>query len=209
MNASTRLALGAALMGVCLAFGARPVVGQTPAARAPLATATFAAGCFWCMEPPFDALGGVVSTTSGYTGGRTPSPTYEDVSSGDTGHTEALQVVFDPTKVTYEKLLDVYWRNVDALDGGGQFCDRGSQYRPAIFYHSAEQQRLAEASKGRIAAQLGKTLAVQLVPAGKFFAAEQYHQDYYTKNPARYKFYKWNCGRQQRLDQLWGKSPTA
>ena len=209
MNVSTRLALGAALMCVCLTFSVRPLLGQAAPPGTPLATATFAAGCFWCMEPPFDALGGVVSTTSGYTGGRTPSPTYEDVSSGDTGHTEALQVVFDPTKVTYEKLLDVYWRNVDALDGGGQFCDRGSQYRPAIFYHSAEQQRLAEASKARIAAQLGKTLAVQLVPASAFFPAEQYHQDYYTKNPARYKFYKWNCGRQQRLDQLWGKSPTA
>jgi len=160
------------------------------------------------MEPPFDELAGVVSTTSGYTGGRTPAPTYDDVSNGDTGHAEALQVVFDPAKVTYEKLLEVYWHNVDALDGGGQFCDRGTQYRPAIFYHSAEQQRLADASKVRIGAQLGKAVAVQLVAAGKFFAAEQYHQDYYTKNPARYKFYKWNCGRQQRLDQLWGKTPT-
>ena len=208
MNASARVAIGAALLGACLTLGAGPVAGQAAGSAVALATATFAGGCFWCMEPPFDALTGVVSTTSGYTGGRTPAPTYEDVSNGDTGHAEALQVVFDPAKVTYEKLLEVYWHNVDALDGGGQFCDRGTQYRPAIFYHSAEQQRLADASKVRIAAQLGKAVAVQLVAASKFFAAEQYHQDYYTKNPARYKFYKWNCGRQQRLDQLWGKAPT-
>jgi peptide-methionine (S)-S-oxide reductase len=158
------------------------------------------------MEPPFDELKGVISTTSGYTGGQAKNPTYEQVSDGRTGHTEALQVVYDPARVTYAQLLDVFWRNIDPVDAGGQFCDRGSQYRPAIFYHSAEQQRLAEASKQQVATRLSKTIPVELVAASTFYPAETYHQDYYKKNPVRYKLYKWNCGRQQRLDDIWGKA---
>jgi len=169
------------------------------------ATATFAGGCFWCMEPPFDALSGVISTTSGYTGGQAKNPTYEQVSDGRTGHTEALQVVYDPAKVSYAQLLDVFWRNVDPVDGGGQFCDRGPQYRPAIFYHSAEQQPLAETSKQQVAKRLGAAIAVEITAASTFYPAEAYHQDYYKKNPVRYKLYKWNCGREQRLDAVWGK----
>ena len=171
-------------------------------------TAVFVAGCFWCVEEAFDKLTGVIATTSGYTAGRTPNPTYEQVSSGTTGHTEALRVTYDPSKVSYETLLQHFWRNVDAVDGGGQFCDRGSQYRSGIYYQSDEQKRQAEASKTRIAAQLGKPVATEILAAGAFYPAEGYHQDYYKKNPVRYKFYKWNCGRAQRLEELWGKAPT-
>jgi peptide-methionine (S)-S-oxide reductase len=168
------------------------------------ATATFAAGCFWCVEEAFDKVDGVVTTTSGYIGGRTANPTYEQVSSGGTGHAEALQVTYDPSRVSYETLLRTFWRNVDPLDAGGQFCDRGSQYRSGIFYHSDEQRRQAEASKQRVAAQLGKPVVTEIVSAGPFYKAEEYHQGYHDKNPVRYKFYKWNCGRAQRLEQLWG-----
>jgi len=168
------------------------------------ATATFAAGCFWCVEEAFDKVEGVVSTTSGYTGGEIPNPTYEQVSSGATGHTEALEVTYDPSRVTYEALLQTFWHNVDAVDSGGQFCDRGSQYRSGIFYHSAEQQQQAEASKTRVESQLGQPVVTEILPAGPFYAAEEYHQDYYQKNPVRYRFYKWNCGRAQRLEELWG-----
>jgi peptide-methionine (S)-S-oxide reductase len=173
-----------------------------------IATAVFAAGCFWCVEEAFDKVPGVMTTTSGYIGGRTPNPTYEQVSSGGTGHAEALQVTYDSAKVSYETLLQHFWRNVDAVDAGGQFCDRGSQYRSAIFYQSDDQKQQAEASKARIAAELGKTVATEIVPAGPFYKAEAYHQDYHTKNPVRYKFYKWNCGRAQRLEELWGKAPA-
>ncbi len=173
------------------------------------ASAVFAAGCFWCVEQAFDEVDGVLETTSGYTGGTKAKPTYEEVSSGGTGHTEALKVTYDPSKVTYDRLLQQFWHNVDAMDGGGQFCDRGNQYRPAIFYGSPEEQQAAEASKTQVAAELGKSVAVQIVPAGPFYAAEQYHQDYYKKDPVRYKFYKWNCGRAQRLEQLWGKAAHA
>jgi len=160
------------------------------------------------MEPPFDKLAGVTSTTSGYIGGRTPNPTYEQVSSGGSGHAEVVQVVYDPSKVTYEKLLDVFWHNVDPVDAGGQFCDRGDQYRTAIFYHSEDQKRLAEQSKLKFASQLEKQIATEIVTAGEFYQAEGYHQDYYVKNPVRYKFYRWNCGRDQRLEKLWGKPST-
>ena len=208
MTFASRLARHAALVGVCLTLGLAPTVAQVAGPDAKAATATFAGGCFWCMEPPFDALDGVISTTSGYIGGTTASPTYEQVSSGGTGHAEAVQIVFDPARVTYATLLEVFWRNVDAADGEGQFCDRGSQYRPAIFYHTAEQQRQAEDSRARIRAQLGQAVPVQVVAAGAFYKAEDYHQDYYKKNPVRYKFYTWNCGREQRLDKLWGKVRT-
>jgi peptide-methionine (S)-S-oxide reductase len=169
------------------------------------ATATFAAGCFWCVEEAFDTVDGVLSTTSGYMGGRTPNPTYEQVSSGGTGHTEVVQLTYDPSKVGYDTLLQTFWRNVDAVDAGGQFCDRGSQYRSGIFAHTPEQQRLAEASKEQVAKTLGQAIATEVVAAGSFYKAEGYHQDYYKTNPLRYKFYKWNCGRAQRLEELWGR----
>jgi peptide-methionine (S)-S-oxide reductase len=176
------------------------------AAEPALAKATFAGGCFWCMEPPFDKLPGVVSTTSGYTGGRVKNPSYEEVSSGTTGHAESVQVTYDPAKVSYQKLLEVYWHNVDPTDGGGQFCDRGNQYRTAIFYADEEQHRLAEESKKEAEAKLGKRIVTQIVPASEFYPAEDYHQNYYQKNPVRYRFYRYNCGRDRRLKELWGSS---
>ena len=174
--------------------------GQTPA------KATFAAGCFWCTEEAFDKVPGVLKTTSGYIGGKTRYPTYEQVSSGTTGHAEALQVEFDPAKVSYEKLLDVFWLNHDPTVTNQQFCDHGTQYRPAIFYHSEEQKRLAEASKAKY--EKLKTfkppILTPIVPATEFWPAEDYHQDYHLKNPVRYKFYATGCGRYARLDELWG-----
>src|SRR6185503_12726163 len=166
-----------------------------------LAKATFAGGCFWCMEPPFDALDGVVSTTSGYTGGQKVNPTYEDVSAGGTGHAESVQVVYDPRKVSYEKLLDVFWHNVDPTTRDRQFCDTGRQYRTAIFVHDEEQKRLAEESKRALEAsnRLNQPIVTEIVPATTFYPAEEYHQDYYKKNPIRYKFYRYNCGRDRRL----------
>ena len=179
--------------------------GQTADKRGALAKATFAGGCFWCMEPPFDGLDGVVSTTAGYTGGRTPNPTYQDVSAGGTGHAEVVQIVYDPAKIGFEKLLDVYWRNIDPTDAGGQFCDRGSQYRSAIFYHGEGQKRSAERSKAALERAKSFKIATQISAAGEFYPAEDYHQDYYQKNPIRYKFYRGNCGRDRRLEQIWGK----
>ncbi len=170
-----------------------------------LAKAIFAGGCFWCVEEAFDKLPGVVSTTSGYIGGAKANPTYEEVSGGGTGHIEAVQVTYDPRKLTYEQLLDAFWRNIDPTDGGGQFCDRGEQYQSAIFVQDEQQKQLAEASKKTLQdSRFSKGIATQIRPATQFFAAEPYHQDYYKKNPVRYKFYKWNCGRAQRLKELWG-----
>lgn len=174
------------------------------AEEAPLARAIFAGGCFWCMEPPFDALDGVVSTTSGYTGGTTPDPTYKEVSLGRTGHLEAVQIVYDPRKITYERLLEVYWMNVDPFDPGGQFCDRGAQYGTAVFYHDDAQRRAAEQSKQAIAARFPHPVVTPVRPATTFYPAEDYHQDYYLKNPVRYKFYRYSCGRDQRLRKIWG-----
>lgn len=189
---------------VCLMLVSSAAFAQQPG----MAKATFAGGCFWCMEPPFDKLPGVVSTTSGYTGGKKVNPTYQEVSGGGTGHTEAVQVVYDPKKVSYEKLLEVFWRNVDPTDAGGQFCDRGSQYRTGIFVHDEEQKRLAEASKAALAKNkpFKQPLVTEIVPAATFYPAEDYHQDYYTKNPLRYKFYRSGCGRDARLAELWGKA---
>jgi peptide-methionine (S)-S-oxide reductase len=169
-----------------------------------LARATFAGGCFWCMEPPFDKLVGVVSTTSGYAGGHVERPTYEQVAGGGTGHAEVVQIVYDPARISYERLLEVFWVNVDPLDGGGQFCDRGDQYRTGIFYHSEDQKRLAEASKRKVEQRLGRSVATAITPVGTFYKAEEYHQDYYEKNPVRYNFYRWNCGRDNRLEEVWG-----
>jgi peptide-methionine (S)-S-oxide reductase len=173
-----------------------------------LAEAIFAGGCFWCMEPPFDRLEGVVSTTSGYTGGHLRNPTYEQVSAGGTGHAEALRVVYDPARVSYERLLEVFWHNIDPLDAGGQFCDRGSQYRAAVFYRDDQQRRLAEASKAALTAshRFAQPIVTEIVPAGEFYPAEDYHQDYYKRNPLRYKFYRHRCGRDQRLEALWGSA---
>jgi peptide-methionine (S)-S-oxide reductase len=148
---------------------------------------------------------GVISTTSGYTGGQVANPTYEQVSSGGTGHAESVQVIYDPSKVSYQKLLTYYWRHVDPTVKDQQFCDHGSQYRTAIFVHSAEERKLAEASKKQVEAELKKPIYTQIVDAGPFYPAEEYHQDFYLKNPTKYKFYRWNCGRDQRLEQLWGK----
>jgi peptide-methionine (S)-S-oxide reductase len=193
------------LFAACL-LAVLAMPGLASAADA-LAKATFAGGCFWCMEPPYDKLDGVVSTTSGYIGGRTQNPTYEAVSAGGTGHAEAVEIVYDPAKVSYAKLLDVFWRNIDPTVRNRQFCDVGDQYRSAIFYHDAEQKRLAEASKAALAKSkpFPQPIVTEIVPAGVFTAAEAYHQDYYVKNPLRYKYYRYRCGRDQRLEELWGK----
>jgi peptide-methionine (S)-S-oxide reductase len=169
-----------------------------------LAKATFAGGCFWCMEPPFDVLDGVVSTTSGYTGGHMANPTYEQVTAGTTGHTEAVEIVYDPRKVTYARLLEVFWRNIDPLTANAQFCDTGSQYRSGIFVHDATQRRLAEASRDTAAQRLQKPIVTEITAASQFWPAEEYHQDYYKKNPIRYKVYRTTCGRDRRLEALWG-----
>ncbi|MBI3595926.1 MAG: peptide-methionine (S)-S-oxide reductase MsrA [Nitrospirae bacterium] len=170
-----------------------------------LEKATFAGGCFWCMQPPFDKLDGVVSTTAGYTGGHTENPTYDQVSSGGTGHAEAVEILYDPKKIGYEKLLDVFWHNVDPTDPRGQFCDYGDQYRSEIFYHNTEQKRLAEQSKTALeqSKPFKDPIVTKITPAAAFYPAEDYHQSYYKKSPIRYKFYRYNCGRDARLNQLW------
>jgi len=171
-----------------------------------LEKAAFAAGCFWCTEEAFEKVPGVVSAVSGYTGGKVEHPTYDQVSRGITGHAEAVEVTFDPGKVSYEKLLDVFWVNHDPTVTNRQFCDSGTQYRPAIFYENAEQKRLAEASKQKFEKlkTFKQPLLTEIVPAGPFYPAEDYHQDYYKKNPLQYKFYVTGCGRYARLDSLWG-----
>src|SRR6266850_2430936 len=168
--------------------------------------ATFAMGCFWCSEEAFEKVPGVVSVVSGYTGGKVKNPSYEQVSNGRTGHTEAVEVTFDPAKVSYEKLLDTFWLNHDPTVKDRQFCDSGSQYRPEIFYHSDEQKRLAEASKAKWEKDkpFRQPILTPITPAAEFYPAEDYHQDYYKKNPLQYRFYVSGCGRYQRLDSLWG-----
>jgi peptide-methionine (S)-S-oxide reductase len=190
------------LMLAALGAGAATAVNVPPGH----AVATFAGGCFWCMEPPYDKLPGVVATISGYTGGSKANPTYEEVSSGRTGHAEAVQVVYDPKKVTYEQLLDVFWHNVDPTVKDRQFCDGGSQYRTAIFYHDAAQRQAAEASKAALAKSkpFPEPVVTEITMAGTFYPAEDYHQDYYKKNPVRYQIYRSGCGRDARLKQLWG-----
>jgi peptide methionine sulfoxide reductase msrA/msrB len=167
--------------------------------------ATFAGGCFWCMEPPYKKLKGVKEVISGYTGGRKVNPTYEEVSSGSTGHLESIEVVYDPAVVSYEKLLDVFWKNIDPTDAGGQFVDRGGQYHSAIFYHTEDQKKAAEASKQRLARSgvFSQPIVTEILPAVTFYKAEEYHQDYYTKNPVRYKSYRFNSGRDQLLEKRW------
>lgn len=188
-----------------LAFAA---LAQADAPKAPpgKAVAIFAGGCFWCMEPPFDNTPGVEATISGYTGGRTVNPSYHDVSSGSTGHAESVEVIYDPKVVTYEKLLDVYWHNVDPTVKDRQFCDSGTQYRTAIFYTDEAQRKAAEDSKVALdkSKPFKEPIVTQIVMAGPFYPAEDYHQDYYKKNPVRYQIYRSGCGRDARLKELWG-----
>jgi peptide methionine sulfoxide reductase msrA/msrB len=206
-----------AVLSAGLALGALWLVGPSLPARAaaaptgPLARATFAGGCFWCMEAPFDKVPGVVSTTSGYAGGKVKNPTYEQVSEGSTGHAEALQVVYDPAKVSYEQLVEVFWRNVDPTDRGGQFCDRGSQYRTGIFPEGDAQKRAAEESKHALEAsgRLKKPIVTEIVPLEAFYPAEDYHQDFYKKSPVRYMTYRAGCRRDRRLEELWGKEAVT
>ncbi len=213
----TRLAAGVATLVALVSVGL--LTGPQSSAQAPttaaresgnLSVATFASGCFWCTESDFDKVKGVVSTISGYMGGKTANPTYKSVSTGRTGHIEVLQVKFDPKKVSYKMLLDYYWRHTDVVDGGGQFCDRGNQYRPAIFAHTPEQKRLATDAKAALdkSKRFKKPIAVEILDAATFTAAEGYHQDYYRKSPIRYKVYRYGCGRDQRLKQLWGSAAT-
>lgn len=200
MNHLRSLVLLFSVFLLLLAFG-----GQLAAQDE--AKATFAGGCFWCMEPPYDELDGVISTVSGYSGGHVEDPTYQQVVSGNTGHLEVMQVTYDPSVITYEQLLDVFWVNIDPVDGGGQFCDRGEQYTTAIFYHSEEQRRLAEAGREEIAESNDfgmRRIQTEIRPLEEFYPAEEYHQDYYRKNPLRYKLYRTGCGRDQRLNELWG-----
>ena len=181
-----------------------------PSREAKTEMATFAGGCFWCMEPPFKSLKGVRSVTSGYTGGTVAHPTYEQVCSGTTGHAEAIQVVYDPAKVTYEQLLKIFWKNIDPTMTNRQFADVGSQYRTAVFYHSEEQRRLAQASKEALARseKFSKPLVTEIVSAAPFYPAEDYHQDYYKKNALRYKLYRSGSGREGFLKKLWGESES-
>lgn len=192
-----------AILVSMLATGTMAVL-PTASAQTETAIATFAGGCFWCMEPPFDKLDGVISTTSGYIGGHKDNPSYKEVSAGITGHTEAVQIVYDPDKVNYQTLLDVFWVNIDPFAVNRQFCDTGSQYRSGIFTHSAEQLKLAKASKQQVKQELEHEIATEITPATKFYPAEHYHQDYYQNNPIRYSFYRHNCGRDKRLKQVWG-----
>lgn len=184
-------------------------VASTPADQASTnyATATFAGGCFWCMEPPYDKLTGVISTTSGYMGGHVDKPSYQQVSGGNTGHTEVVQVIYDPNTLSYETLLNTFWKNIDPTDAKGQFCDRGQQYRTEIFYHSESQRQLAEQSKSELMNNkpFEGDIVTAITAAAAFYPAEQYHQDYYQKNPVRYKYYRYSCGRDKRLESLWGK----
>jgi peptide-methionine (S)-S-oxide reductase len=174
-------------------------------AAADEAVATFGGGCFWCMEPPYDELEGVKSTVSGYMGGDVDDPSYEQVSGGGTGHVEVVQVTYDPDVVDYDRLLEVYWRNIDPFDSGGQFCDRGASYRPVIFYHTAAQLESAQAAKNRLENQrFDQPIAASIEKATEFWPAEKYHQNYYEKNPLRYKFYRFSCGRDERLEEVWG-----
>ena len=204
--------IGRGLIGLLVNLGLVAVLSfpanaeQTDADRR-LEKATFAGGCFWCMEEAFEGIEGVVSVTSGYTGGRKANPDYEEVSAGGTGHAEAVEILYDPAKVSYAKLLEVFWRNIDPTTPDRQFCDGGNQYRSAIFYKDETQNRLAEESKQAVekSKPFKEPIVTKIVPASAFYVAEDYHQDFYKKNPIRYKFYKYNCGRAQRLAELWGK----
>jgi peptide-methionine (S)-S-oxide reductase len=199
---SLQLVPGLAIGGLLLL-----AAGTSGASAGEEARATFAGGCFWCMEPPFDEIPGVKSTTSGYAGGEKANPTYQEVASGATRHAEVVQVVYDPEKVTYRQLLEVFWKNVDPVDPGGQFCDRGRQYRTAIFYEGEDQRQAALASKQALeeSGRFPWPIATEIEPLRAFYPAEDYHQDFYRRNIRRYWTYRSGCGRDSRLEQLWGK----
>jgi peptide-methionine (S)-S-oxide reductase len=200
-----------AAIALVFAIGPRPGTAQAPAAGPKpaegLEIATFAGGCFWCVESDFDKLEGVTATVSGYMGGKTANPTYKQVTAGGTGHLEVVQVTFDPKKVSYQKLVDHFWRTIDPYDAGGQFCDRGESYTTALFTHSPEQRRVAEASKAELAkgGPLKQPIATTVRDAAAFTVAEEYHQDYYQKNPLQYRWYRSGCRRDARLAEIWGK----
>jgi peptide methionine sulfoxide reductase msrA/msrB len=198
--------LAAVGLGLIFSLLAGPIGGNNAMAKKHLEKATFAGGCFWCVESAFEGKDGVIDVVSGYTGGHKENPTYEEVSAGTTGHAEAIEVTFDPKRISYEELLDIFWRQIDPTDNGGQFVDRGSQYRSAIFYHSDEQRRIAEESKANLK-KLGvhdKPIVTEIVEATVFYPAEEYHQDYHSKNPLRYSFYRFNSGRDSYLKETWG-----
>jgi len=201
----TRMTWRGLLLG--LTFAALPAQAATEENSNSSDIAIFAGGCFWCMEPPFDKIGGVISTTSGYTDGQVNNPTYKQVSGGGTGHTEALKVEYDSSIVSYEELLEVFWVNIDPVAENRQFCDAGSQYRSGIYYLDDRQKAAALASLKRLqgSGRFEQAIATEIKPATTFYPAEQYHQDYYIKNPIRYKFYRYNCGRDARLDEIWGE----
>jgi peptide-methionine (S)-S-oxide reductase len=201
-----RLLLGLFLTVVGIGLASAAEMAPLPKPGPGQAVATFAGGCFWCTESDFDHVKGVISTTSGYTGGKVANPTYEQVSAGGTGHAESVEVIYDPKVVSYQQLLTYYWHHVDPTVKDRQFCDYGHQYRTAIFVHNEEERKLAEASKKKVEGELKKPIYTEIADAGTFYPAEEYHQNFYLKNPAKYKFYRWNCGRDQRLEQLWGKS---
>lgn len=194
------------LMAVTILAGGSSKTANAADSGDKLAKATFAGGCFWCMEPAFDKVPGVVSTVVGYTGGDKQKPTYEEVSAGGTGHAESIEITYDPLKISYRKLLDIFWHNIDPTTRDREFCDAGHQYRSAIFFHDAEQEREAKESKAALdeSKPFKDPIVTEIVPATKFWPAEDYHQKYYLKNPVRYRFYRYNCGRDKRLRELWG-----
>ena len=198
-----------AFAALLLGFSAAPAEAADDQAG-PTAKATFAGGCFWCMEPPFENLPGVRSVTSGYTGGWVKDPTYEQVSAGTTGHAEAIEVVYDPGKIGYDQLLDVFWKQIDPTTPNAQFCDQGSQYRSAIFHHDEDQRRRAEASRDALArsGRFSKPIVTEITAASRFYPAEEYHQGYARKNPIRYRYYRTTCGRDAVLKRLWGAEPA-
>lgn len=210
MNINTGLLLNVtALITLMLLSWTTISMGSNSSKRkdANMERAIFAGGCFWCMEPPFEKLPGVAAVISGYTGGSKENPTYEQVTSGQTGHAEAVEITYDPQIISFAELLEVFWRNIDPTDGGGQFVDRGSQYRSAIFYLNEEQRRLAEESKTNLesSGNFPRPVVTEIVPAGPFYPAEAYHQDYYKENPWRYQYYRYGSGRDRFLDKVWGK----
>ncbi len=194
-----------ALFRLCVAL---PLFLGAVHAHADEATAVFAGGCFWCMEPPYDKLPGVLDTTSGYSGGHTENPTYEQVTAGGTGHFEVVRVTYDPDRISYDELLAVFWRNIDPFDDRGQFCDRGSSYRAAVFYGNEAERVLAEDRKSAIESRFGRKVATGVLPAAPFYPAEGYHQNYYTENPLRYRYYRYGCRRDARLQEVWGDAES-
>lgn len=206
VSVATALVIAAAALTIAQPSRGAPPTPAAASVPASLEVATFSSGCFWCTESDFDKVPGVKETISGFMGGHTEHPTYAQVSMGNTGHAEAVQLRYDPGQVTYQKLLDYYWRHVDLLDGGGQFCDRGSQYRPVIFTHTPEQKKLAEDSKAALQGsnRFDAPIAVQIVAAGPFTPAEDYHQNYYQTHPLKYRYYRYACGRDARLEKIWG-----